>query len=402
MRPIPALLILVAALALVAGCESESSTGPRTAAPTPPPPPEPALLLESGQPVLVGVSAALSGDQSALGEDIADAVDLAVEDYAGTIKGHPIRTMRLDDGCTDPEMAVAVARRLLQAGVAGVVGPMCTTGAQAANKVYEAALVAHLSPAATRIDLSEQGERFFFRTAWRDDVLAGIQASYAQDDLDAETALVIDDGDPYGKTLADAFVTIFEDSGGAVVERERITRGDTDFSTLARLARSASPDVAVFAGLDPEGGLVLKALREEGFGGVFIGPDSLLAARDFATNAGSAAEGAVLVGGPMPDEAFANRFLERFGRRPSTPFVLQAYDATRILLQSIQLVAVEDASGALTIDREALSSAMHSAEYLGLTGTVSFDDKGDREGDTPVAAGLRLYRFDGARFVTVD
>jgi branched-chain amino acid transport system substrate-binding protein len=255
----------------------------------------------------------------------------------------------------------------------------------------------HLSPSATRVELSAQGERFFFRTAWRDDVQARTQAAHAVDAAEAETAVVIDDGDPYGRALADAFVDAFEERGGQVIARERVERGEVDFAGLSRQIISAAPDIVVFEGLNPEGALIVKRLREDQYTGTFMAPDGVFSIRDFLQVAGPAAEGAVVSGGPVPDERFVARFSERFQREPSTPFVLQTYDAVTMLLLAVQTVA-QDEGGQLTIDRERLAEVLHAIRHDGLTGTIEFDESGDRRGDTPGEVGLTLYRVREGRF----
>jgi branched-chain amino acid transport system substrate-binding protein len=386
---------------LLWSCTGGSSRKPAT--PTPLPEPATTIEIDKGQPLTIGVSAALSGEQQSLGSDLADAVELAIRDY-GAIRTHSARTMRADDRCGDAEKAVAVARSLAaDSSVAGVIGPMCTTGAQAADRVYEAAHLIHIAPAATRADLSQQDEQYFFRTAWIDDAQSRVQAAYATGDLRASTAVVIDDAEPYGKTLADAFISAFEQAGGRVTTRERIERGDTDFASLARKVTSAAPDVVVFEGLNPESALVLEALRKGEYRGAFIAPDGVLNARDFlsADKTGAITEGAVVTGGPTPDDAFVAKFRDAFGRAPATPFVLQAYDAATLLLKAIDAVATESSDGSLIIDRAQLAGALRSATLNGLTGAIHFDDRGDRSGQTANEAGLVVYRVTNGRFEPV-
>ena len=394
-------LLLFAACALLAACDGQravSSDPTDTGVPAP----AASIIIPAGQPITIGVSVALSGDQVSLGTDIADAADLAAADFGGTLKSHPIVIKRVDDGCTDAEKAVAVADELISdPTLVGVIGPMCTTGAQAASDEYEHAGIVHISPSATRVDLSEKGEAYFFRTSWRDDVQARLQASHASGALQAKSAIVIDDGDPYGKGLADAFAARFSESGGQVLVRERISRGDVDFAPLAREIISAAPDLVVFEGLNPEGALIVKALRDGQFTGAFMAPDGVLNTRDFLQAAGASTEGAILTGGPTPDDAFTARFNERFQRMPSTPFVLQSHDAVTLLLRAIDAVARDDGAG-LTIERAALLSRLRETSFVGLTGEISFDERGDRMGDRAPEVGLRIYQVRGGRFDPIE
>jgi branched-chain amino acid transport system substrate-binding protein len=383
------------ALALLIACGDNAAEPLPSATPIPEPP---ALTVDAGDTLTIGVSAALSGDQVNLGTDIADAVDLAVAQAGGAVRGHPLRVLRMDDGCTDPQRARDVAEEFLnEPALVAIIGPMCTTGAQAANGVYEGAGIIHISPSATRVELSEAGERYFFRTAWRDDVQAWLQARRAYDELSARRAFVIDDGDPYSKTLADAFIAEFESAGGEIVARERIKRGDTDFSSLASQINAAEPDVVVYEGFDPEGALIVKQIRDAGYTRVFMGPDALLSVRDFLVTAGPQAEGAIITGGATPGLEYLLRFGERYDRVPSTPFVLQAHDAVGALVLALDAVAETDGD-TLIIDRVRLAGTLRAQTFPGLTGYFTFDERGDRKGETPAELGLTIYRVVNGAF----
>lgn len=360
------------------------------------------IVILRGQPVEIGVSTALSGEQVVLGVDLADAAELAAADFARDIKGHSISIVRKDDHCTDAEVAVAVAREFIaSSSLAGVIGPMCTIGAQAANAIYAAAGVVHVAATVTRTELSRD-DGYFFRTAWRDDAQARVQARYARETLLASTAVIIDDSEPYGTGLAEQFARAFAEAGGEVLLRDRVAAGTQDFSGLVRQIKSADPAVVVYEGLNPEGALLVRELRLEGYTGAFIGPDGLLSSQDFISTAQQHAEGAVLTGGATPDQPFGERFQARFGRLPGTPFVLQSYDGVMLLLGAIESVARENAAGDLEIDRQALADALRAREAIGTTGDVRFDEQGDRLGDTPRAVGLAIYRVTQGRFERVD
>jgi branched-chain amino acid transport system substrate-binding protein len=391
--------VAIAAACALLACRSSTTTHP-TPAPSPIPPQN--ITIAAGQQITIGVSVALSGDAAGLGNDIADAVDLAIADANGSLLGHPLQSSRMDDGCSDAEKAADVAHKLAALDtLVGVVGPMCTTGAQAADKVYQGAGVVHLLPTATRIDLSAQGERYFFRIAWRDDAQAQVQAQYARTTANASTAVVIDDGEPYGTTLADAFAASFAATGGRVLSRERVERGTIDFGTLTGLIQSANPDIAVFEGLNPEAALLVKALRNGGYTGIFMAPDGVMSLRDFIVPGGAASEAAVVTAGNVPDPAFVSQFKDRFQREPVTPFVLQAHDAVGALIQAITSVASPAADGSLNIDRAKLADALRAHPFIGLTGTIQFDEHGDRSGNTPAALGIVVYRVTNGRFEQV-
>ncbi len=398
MTRVPAVLALCATM-LLAACGGGSPGAP-TPAPTPR---TESIIVPAEKPLVIGLSAALSGDQMSLGLDLVAAAELAVGEFGGSVRGHAIELTQRADGCTDPEKAVdAAALFIADAALAGVIGPMCTLGAQAANPRYEAAGVIHISPSATRVDLSEQGEQFFFRTVWRDDVQAAVQATYAREQLASSTAIVLDDGEPYGTALADEFVSHFESGGGRVLSEMRIERGTADFAPLARQIADEKPDLVVFEGFNPEGALLVKALGEAGYGGRFIGPDGLLSARDFLATAGPAAEGVTLTGGASPGEAFVAIYQSLYQRPPVTAFALQAHDAVTALLKAIDTAATAEADGSLRIDRATLAKTLREQRFAGLTGSITFDEKGDRRGETPSELGITVYQVENGAFRAVE
>jgi len=84
-----------------------------------------------------------------------------------------------------------------------------------------------------------------------------------------------------------------------------------------------------------------------------------------------------------PYQDFARRYQSRYGQSldgiESGFCAAYAYDATTILIQAIEQVAVVDEAGNLVIGREALANAVRAtAGHPGVTGSISFDGKGDR------------------------
>jgi ABC-type branched-subunit amino acid transport system substrate-binding protein len=80
---------------------------------------------------------------------------------------------------------------------------------------------------------------------------------------------------------------------------------------------------------------------------------------------------------------FARRYQSRHGQSLDSIevgfFAAYAYDATAILIQAIEQVAVVDEVGNLVIGREALARAVRATPgYQGVTGIISFDGQGDR------------------------
>ena len=358
-----------------------------------------AVVIQPGQDVRIGVSTSLSGATAVLGEDIRDAVVLAIEDFGGSLKGFPVTVTAADDGCTNAAKAVAAANRLIADPlVVAVVGPMCSNGAQAANPIFERAGLLHVSASASMPSLTEEGSRFFFRTAWRDDRQGAALAAYALETLGAHKAVAIDDGGRYGEGVAAEFAGLFQARGGVLAAREKVAPGQTDFSGLVGRILEAAPEAVLFAGFGAEAAPFVQQLRAAGYLGAFLGPDSLFDAQLFLAAALPAAEGAVVLSAPPLPEAMAAAFRQRFGREPRSPFMSHAYDATTVLLNVVESVAVEE-GGKLVVDRAALIKGLRSQALMGLTGRIRFDEAGDRSGLRAEQMGLSFYVVKDGRLV---
>jgi branched-chain amino acid transport system substrate-binding protein len=299
------------------------------------------------------------------------------------IKGHDIEVRAEDDGCTEADITAQAAERLLRSqGLVGVIGPACSAGAQAAIPVYAQAGIVAISASATQSALatSQPEGRFFFRTAYRNDlegILVGLFASVA---LQAEKAYLIDDGELYGTDLADAAQRALRDND-VTVTRESVRRGMVDFSQLAAKIVVENPDLVGFAGFNPEAALLYRQLRDAGYTGIFGSVDAAASVPSFVEPVGAAAEGVVFAGCSLtlpPD--FVAQFEDVHGGRPeASAFVAQDADAVTILLNAVAQVAVEQADGSLTIDPAALRDAVGATSLEGgLSGSFAFDENGDR------------------------
>ena len=92
------------------------------------------FVIASGQPIVIGVSTALTGPAGVRGREYRDAVVLAVEDWkranGSSLRGHEIVVVAEDDGCTAVDAASEAARRhAARPGLVGVLGPQCSAGA---------------------------------------------------------------------------------------------------------------------------------------------------------------------------------------------------------------------------------------------------------------------------------
>ncbi|UCH86938.1 MAG: branched-chain amino acid ABC transporter substrate-binding protein [Dehalococcoidia bacterium] len=402
-RAIPLGLTLLLALALVAvacGEEEEKEGEIKDIERSPDTP----IVISAGEPIIVGVSAALIGPTATQGTESRDATVVGVarwkEANGDQIKGHDIEIHAADDGCFEADITELAAERLLGIeGLVGVIGPMCSDGSAAVISTYANAGVVMISGSATRTDLTliQPEPKFFFRTAYTNAGEGALQARYVIARLDAATAYVIDDSEIYGEDLANAAQDALEESG-IEVTRESIVPGAVDFSDLAGRIAGDNPDVVIFEGFNPEGALLYRQLRDAGYSGPFIGSDGTAVASDFIEPLGDDAEGAIFAGcSPTLPEEFLDDYVGIVGSEPVTAFPGQYADAATILLDAVAEVAVEQADGSLVIEPLELRDAVSMPKLLaGLSGAIAFDENGDRLAES---SGLAMCEVEGGEFV---
>jgi branched-chain amino acid transport system substrate-binding protein len=82
--------------------------------------------------------------------------------------------------------------------------------------------------------------------------------------------------------------------------------------------------------------------------------------------------------GPTYQTEFIPSYEQLCGNKPTNVFHAHAYDATGIILTSIEQVAIQNADGSLLIPRKALVQAMLATkDYQGLTGNLTCSASGD-------------------------
>ncbi|MCA9977932.1 MAG: hypothetical protein KC413_19360, partial [Anaerolineales bacterium] len=111
-----------------------------------------------------------------------------------------------------------------------------------------------------------------------------------------------------------------------------------------------------------------------------LGTDTLLL-ESFARSIGTGADSTYLSAAAVSSTAydlFLQRWADRYGVLPTTPFAAYAYDAANLLLDQITAVAQLSNDNSLLIGRQALLDAVAGTQnYEALTGTLTCQESGD-------------------------
>ncbi len=360
-----------------------------------------------GRRIRIGIGAPLTGSSSVLGKEMAQAVQLAIEERRSS--GGALAKAHLIAEVADDAGAVDVGERLARAFCAdpemlGVVGHYNSDVTLATIPIYEAAGLAMITPIASNPGVTQGGARNVFRFTNRDDETGIAMAQYLFQRLQKRRALVVKTPTTYGSSMAREFMHAFRECGGKVLDEIEVQEGNRDFSALVR---GFPPDFDVlFYGGSFEGAYILRAMRAARLTQLFAAGDGCWDLYNFlqpATEASSetltAGEGVlVLSATPEPGRVPGSReFIERYAKRfgPVGNYAVNSYDSACLLLQGIEHAA-QAAAGLPT--RAQVASAVRAIRYPGIAYSrpVQWSPRGDN-----LAAVTALHVVEGRRFKQV-
>ncbi len=317
-------------------------------------------------PVKIAMAGALNGPDAALGINIKNGVQLALEKHNAANPGCQIE-LRTFDTEGDPLKATAIAPQIVDdETIIGLIGPAFSGETKATGGVFDQAGLLAATASATNVALSEQGWGTFLRGLANDGVQGPAVANYMQSTLGDDKVCVVDDSTDYGVGLANVVRETLGPASDATCSIS-IKKGDKDFSAAVTQVKSQAPDSVFFSGYYAEAAPFVQQLRDAGFTGRFVSGDGTKDP-EFVKQAGQSSAGAVLSCpcGPA-GEAFAAEYTKKFGQAPGT-YSTEGYDLGTILAKGID-------SGA--VDREALLEYAKNYEGQGVARKYQWTETGE-------------------------
>ncbi len=322
-----------------------------------------------------------SGAIAHLGKDNENGAIMAVEELnaAGVTIGGKKVTLKLmnEDDAGDPKQGTAVAQKLADAKVAGVVGHLNSGTSIPASKIYSDAGIPQISPSATNPKYTRQGFKTTFRVVADDVALGGTLGRYAVKTLKGKNIAVIDDRTAYGQGVAEEFSKAAAAAGATVVAREYTTDKATDFNAILTSIKGKKPEVVFFGGMDAVAGPMLRQMKSLGIAAKFMGGDGIcstelvkLAGDAVTDNQVYCAEAGGVEGKQKVGmDEFKKKFKAKFGAdvQVYAPYV---YDSVKIMVAAMVKAGSSDPAKYLPV-------LAATKDYHGVTGDISFDEKGD-------------------------
>ena len=346
--------------------------------------------------IRLGHAGPLSGGEAHLGRDTANGAILAVEDLNArgiTIGGRKARFVLLnEDDAADPRQGTAVAQKLADARVNGVIGHMDSGTTIPASRIYHDAGIPQISPSATNPKYTHQGYKTAFVMVANDAHLGGTLGRYAVETMKARNIAVIDDRTAYGQGLASEFVKAARAAlPGVQITQQYTTDKATDFQAILTAIKGKKPDIVFFGGSDNVGGPMLRQMKQLGIDARFMGGDGIcttelprLAGDGLLDNQMVCAANGGITGAREKDMA---QFIERYRKRFSMDVLAYApfaYDAVMTMAAAMQ--KADSAEPAKYLPELA------SINHEGVTGPIAFDARGDIKDGM-----VTLFTFRGGR-----
>lgn len=372
--------VLVGAALVVSACSGGGST--------PPPDDLGVVTIPADEPIHLAYWGVLSGADSTLGIDSQRGVEIAIDDRDGKLLDHDIRLTTEDGLCTPEGGATAAQKLAADSTIVALVGSSCSDETVGGVQTITDAGLTTISPSNTRPALTAEDRDAsydgYLRTAHNDNVQGRVAAEFVYNELGLRSAATIHDGSAYAEALQQVFADEFAALGGTITVQEAISKGQTDMKPVLTRIAATSPDLIYYPIFIAEAGFLTDQIPQvPGLENVkTMGADGHFSP-DFITAAGAAAEGHYLsspdftaFGSAYAD--FLEKHQEKYGENVLSIFHAHAYDATNILLDAIEKVAVKADDGTLYIPKGALRDALFATSgFQGLTGTLSCTPTGD-------------------------
>ena len=352
--------------------------------------------------IRIGHVAATSGPIAHLGKDNENGARMAVDELNAKggvlIAGKKYKiVLQAEDDAGDPKQATAVAQKLVDAKVAGVIGHETSGTAIPSSRIYHDAGIPQITPSASSPQYTHQHYNTTFRNIANDEQLGPALARYAMQNLQAKRIAVVDDRTSYGKGLADEFSKNVKRNGAAsgasIVATQYTNDKATDFSAILTAIKASKPDMIFFGGMDAVAAPMLRQMKQLGMPIKFMGGDGMCSDAVPRLAGDGMSDGQVIcaeAGGVEPAQEkgmadFRAAYRKKYGIDVQT-YAPYAYDALMTMVEAMQQAGSPDPARYLPV--------LAKISHKGVTGNIAFDANGDIRNGV-----LTIFTFkDGKRF----
>ncbi|AVO50911.1 branched chain amino acid ABC transporter substrate-binding protein [Melaminivora suipulveris] len=326
----------------------------------------------------IGVAQPLSGPLAALGQDLLNGVQLAVDELnkAGFSIGGKRVALEVvaQDDRADPASGRAAAQQLVDAGVAAVVGHLNSGVSLETAPIYAARNVPQLI-ISTNPKITQLGLPTTFRIVANDALQARAIGSFAASQQGAGAFAVADDGTPYGKGLAEGAAAELKKAGKTIAVRQSFDDKTVAFAELAAALKREKVDVFVCMLNDFQALALLQELAKIGHTRMTLLGGDLVKTADMTKGGGLIDD--IYATSPVLDVTeftTGRQFLQKYTaafQKPPAYGGHYTYDAMYVISEAMKKAG--------SADPAAITAALRSLNgYAPVTGTMTWDEAGEQ------------------------
>ncbi len=360
------LVVLLACVALVAGCKPNSKQGAG----------EGGGGDQAASPILVGHYASMTGSEATFGQSTDNGIRLALKERnsSGGVLGRQVKVITYDDQGKPQEAGTAVTRLITDDHVVAVLGEVASSLSLAGGAVAQQYGVPMITPSSTAPSVT-RGRDMVSRVCFIDPFQGYVGAKFAREDLGAQTAAILfDQQQAYSTGLADEFKREFGEMGGKITTEQAYSGGDSDLSAQLTTIRATNPDIIYVPGYYTDVGNIAIQAKRLGIDAPLLGGDGWDSSQLVAIG-GDAIEGDYYSNHYSPDQpraevrGFVEKYQAEYGTVPDGLAAL-GYDAANLLFEAMERSA--------SLGGRDLATAIAATEnFHGVTGVISMDANRD-------------------------
>lgn len=332
----------------------------------------------SSSTINIGLNYELTGAVATYGQSLTEGIKLGFDEINknGGVLGKQVQLTEKDNKSDTSEAANVSAALATDKSIVMLLGPATSGDTKAASTAATQNRIPLVSASATddsvTVDKNGKVRDYIFKTCFSDSFQGVIMANFANSDLKAQNAAILEDvTSDYSKGLSKSFNEQFTKLGGSIVDKEAYQATDSDFKAVLTKLKASNPDVLYVPGYYESVALIIKQARELGLNVPILGGDGYdspklaqLAGKDslnnvYYTNHYSSTDNTPNV------VKFRDAFKAKYNKEP---------DAFNALGYDLAYFAADAIKRAGSADREKIKDALASTkDFEGVTGKISID-----------------------------
>ena len=327
----PAATAVPAATAASAATTAPASTA-ATAAPT--------VLTD---PIYLGVSGPLTGQNAQYGAQWKKGFDLALEEIngAGGVNGRKL-AYDFQDSQADPKQSVIVAQKFVaDPRIIVELGDFSSTASMAASQIYQRGGLVQFGFTNSHPDFTKAGGDYTWSNSVTQTQASPALADLAVTTLKLKKIAVFQLNTDWGKSTYSLFSQRVTELGAQIVATQAYLPDEKDFRSALTSVKDANPDGIVLISYQADGALIAQQIREAGLTVPIVGGASLQSP-DYVKLGGKAVEGTYILGEFLPSDprpevqAFVAKYKAKYNEEPDL-FATIAYDTIVLIAKAIEI-----------------------------------------------------------------